>query len=68
MKLMMPLAWLRKRDGVMSGMRAITGERNTAMERFIRIMTSIINPRRCRAVTQGMNRKKTNANTEPTRM
>ena len=42
MKLMIPLAWLRKRDGVMSGIRAITGERNRAMDRFMSTMTSII--------------------------
>jgi len=42
MKLMMPLAWLLRSDGVMSGMKAMTGERKSAMEKFITKMTSIM--------------------------
>ncbi len=68
MKLMMPFAWLRCCDGVMSGMSAMTGERNRAMERFMRMTVTIMSARISFAMEKGMRMKKTAARIEPTRM
>ena len=55
MKLIMPLAWLLRSDGVMSGMKAITGERKSAIEKFIKIITAIVGS--SSALVKGMRAK-----------
>ena len=40
-KLMTPLAWLRSALGVISGMRAMTGVRNTAIARSMVMMETM---------------------------
>ncbi len=68
MKLMMPLAWLRYLEGVMSGIRAMTGERNRAMDRFMRMIVTIMSERISLAMEKGMRMKKTAARIDPARM
>ncbi len=65
---MTPLALLLCCDGVMSGMSAMTGERNRAMERFMRMMVTIMRASISFAIETGMRMKKAAARIEPTRM